>query len=80
MSKAPNWVLVVIAAVALLIVMSRDFAAPIWAGAGFATLFIFVMAAAVLLWFLFRMCLAPRFRLRKLQRIRVRQGRRHPLA
>jgi hypothetical protein len=79
-NKLPKWVLVLIAAVALLIVMSRDFAAPIWAGAGLATIFILIMAAAALLWFLFSMCLAPRLRLRKLQHIRVRQGRRHPLA
>ncbi len=80
MTKVPKWVLVLIAAVALLIALSRDFAAPIWAGAGLATAFIVIMAAAALVWFVFRMCLAPRFRLRKLQRIRVRQGRRHPLA
>ncbi len=42
--------------------------------------FIPLMAVIALGWFVFHMCLAPRFRLRKLQRIRVRQGRRHPLA
>ena len=39
-----------------------------------------LMTVIVLGWFVYHICLAPRVKLRRLQRIRVRQGRRHPLA
>lgn len=39
-----------------------------------------LFVAGVLLWFLYWMCLRRFLRLRKLRRIRVAQGRRHPLA
>lgn len=80
MRSVPKWILLVIAVSALLILKSRDWAAPLWAGTGLLATAIPLLAAAALGWFVFHMCLGPRLRLKKLQRIRVRQGRRHPLA
>jgi hypothetical protein len=39
-----------------------------------------LLIAGTLLWFAWTLCLAPRIRLKRLRRIRTRQGRRHPLA
>lgn len=76
----PKWLLALIALVATL------FAAPgilrhsaTWAMAAVDAA-IPLLAALALAWFLYHLCLRPRFKLRRLQRIRVKQGRRHPLA
>ncbi len=64
----------------LVIALFLHFVPPFWKAFEIFVLLIPLMTVAVLGWFIFHMCLAPRLRLRKLQRIRVRQGRRHPLA
>jgi hypothetical protein len=53
---------------------------PVWRSLEVFVPLIPLIAVITLAWFVFQMCLAPRLRLKKLQRMRVRQGRRHPLA
>jgi len=71
---------IAVAVIAFAAILIRAAHVPIWAAVELLVPVIPLMAAVALTWFVFHMCLAPRLRLKKLQRIRVRQGRRHPLA
>lgn len=57
----------------------RSFGDWFWGAISLVAPLIPLMAVAVLGWFVFHMCLGPRIRLKKLRRIRVKQGRRHPM-
>jgi hypothetical protein len=68
------------AAVALVALAPRFLGGTVALSTALVNLALPLLIAGTLLWFAWAMCLAPRVRLKRLRRIRTRQGRRHPLA
>ena len=78
--RKPAVIAALLVGVAVVLIALASARVPLFAPLEVVVPVIPLMAAAALAWFVFQMCLAPRLKLKKLQRIRVRQGRRHPLA
>ncbi len=80
MERFIKWTLVIVVAVVLAFLVILPALALVKLASQLVMIALPLFVVGVLVWFTLRMCLVPRFRLRRLYRIRVRQGRRHPLA
>lgn len=75
-----KWVLVAVVLVGALMLSPGWLRNSAWLAAAVINATIPLLVACALAGFAYHLCLRPRMKLRRLQRIRVRQGRRHPLA
>ncbi|HYH01058.1 MAG TPA: hypothetical protein VD837_18175 [Terriglobales bacterium] len=75
-----KWLLVITVTVAIFALSPGWLGQSIWLATALANTLVVLLVVGGLGWFAYRICLAPRVKLRRLHRIRVRQGRRHPLA
>jgi hypothetical protein len=75
-----KWLLVAVVLAGLLMLSPGWLRNSAWLAAAVINTAIPLLVAWALAWFAYHLCLRPRMKLRRLHRIRVRQGRRHPLA
>lgn len=79
-SRHHKWVLIAVVLLGVLTLSPGWLRNSAWLAAAMVNAAIPLLVAVALAWFAYYLCLRPRLKLRRLHRIRVRQGRRHPLA
>lgn len=75
-----KWLLVAVVVAGALLLSPGWLRNSAWFATAAINAAILLLVGIALAWFAYHLCLRPKVRLRRLQRIRVRQGRRHPLA